>query len=285
MDVMRMFRLDGKIAVVTGGSGLYGAAISEALCEAGATVLIASRGLERCEAKAAELSGKGYAAYGMRLDLADERSIESFVRQVRTEYGGIDILINNSVSRTGLADIEETTAEGWSAAQQVNGLGLMLMCRSVVKAMRETGGGRPSRIADKGGAGTGSGSRGSIVNIASIQGVLGPHFPVYGDTGMTSGIEYTYAKWGMVGMTKWLAAYYGKHGIRVNSISPGGYNPVGTPNEIPHESFVRSYNERTPLGRMADEADLKGAVVYLASEASKYVTGHNLVVDGGWSIW
>lgn len=266
MNVMSSFRLEGKIAVVTGGSGLYGAHISEALCEAGATVLIASRNREQCEDKAGELRGRGYVAHGVRLDLADEGSIQSFVGEAVTAYGGIDILINNSVSRTGLDDIEKTTSEGWSAAQQVNGLGLMLMSKAVVKTMRERGGG-------------------NIINIASIQGVLGPHFPVYGDTGMTSGIEYTYAKWGMVGMTKWLANYYGKYNVRVNCISPGGYNPIGTANEIRAEQFLRNYVERTPLGRMADDSDIKGAIVYLASDASKYVTGHNLVVDGGWSGW
>ncbi|MDF2721081.1 MAG: short-chain dehydrogenase/reductase [Paenibacillus sp.] len=266
MNVMSMFRLDGKVAVVTGGSGLYGAHISEALCEAGATVLIASRNLASCEETAGKLRDSGYRADAMQLDLADESSIESFVQQAKAEYGGIDILINNSVSRTGLNDIEKTTAEGWSAAQQVNGLGLMLMSKAVVAQMRERGGG-------------------NMINISSIQGILGPHFPVYGDTGMSSGIEYTYAKWGMVGMTKWLANYYGKYNIRVNCISPGGYNPVGTTREITAETFLRNYIERTPLGRMADDSDIKGAVVYLASEASRYVTGHNLVVDGGWSNW
>ncbi|MDF2661810.1 MAG: short-chain dehydrogenase/reductase [Paenibacillus sp.] len=266
MDVMSMFGLSGKVAVVTGGAGLYGASISEALCEAGATVLIASRSRERCEEEAAKLRGRGYRAEGMRLDMADEISIGSFTAETADRHGRIDILINNSVSRTGLADIEQTTSEGWTEAQRVNGLGLMLLTKAVVARMRDQGGG-------------------TIINIASIQGVLGPHFPVYGETGMTSGIEYTYAKWGMVGMTKWLANYYGKYGIRVNCISPGGYNPVGTDREIRAEEFVRSYIERTPLGRMANDTDIKGAIVYLASDASRYVTGHNLIVDGGWSSW
>src|SRR5690606_21524377 len=121
---------------------------------------------------------------------------------------------------------------------------------------------------------------GNIINISSIQGILGPHFPVYGDTGMTSGIEYTYAKWGIVGMTKWLANYYGKYNIRVNCISPGGYNPSNNDDEITSNEVLKRYLERTPLGRMADEDDIKGAIVYLASPAAKYVTGHNLVLDG-----
>jgi len=263
MNVMEMFRLDGKIAVVTGGSGLYGEHICNALAEAGALVVVASRGLENCERLAQTLRAKGFQATARRLDLADETSINAFVADTLAEHGRIDILINNSVSRTGLNDIERTTAEGWLQAQQVNGLGVMLLSKAVVAGMREQ-------------------LSGNIINISSIQGILGPHFPVYGDSGMTSGIEYTYAKWGMVGMTKWLANYYGKYNIRVNCISPGGYNPeLGDA----ASEFLQRYIERTPLGRMADDTDIKGAVVYLASEASKYVTGHNLVMDGGWSSW
>lgn len=266
MNVMERFQLKQKVAIVTGGSGLYGEHISSALGEAGALVIVASRGLEQCEKLAQSLREKGCEAVARRLDLADEQSIERFVEQTIAEFGRIDILINNSVSRTGLNDIEQTTAAGWLQAQQVNGLGVMLLTKAVVRSMRER-------------------QEGNIINISSIQGILGPHFPVYGDSGMTSGIEYTYAKWGIVGMTKWLANYYGKYNIRVNCISPGGYNPVDTENEISSDEFLQRYLERTPLGRMADEDDIKGAVVYLASPASKYVTGHNLVLDGGWSSW
>ena len=266
MKVLDQFRLDHKIAIVTGGSGLYGAHISEALGQAGALVIVASRNVRKCEEQAEALIQQGCRSVAMALDLGDEASIEAFTSNVTARFGRIDILVNNSVSREGLADIEQTTAEGWLKAQQVNGLGVMLLSKAVVKTMREQ-------------------RDGSIINIASIQGILGPHFPVYGDSGMTSGIEYTYAKWGMVGMTKWLANYYGKYNVRVNCISPGGYNPVGSDMEIMSEQFLRNYQERTPLGRMADEDDIKGAIVYLASRASKYVTGHNLVIDGGWSSW
>ncbi|MFD0713546.1 SDR family NAD(P)-dependent oxidoreductase [Paenibacillus sp. GCM10027626] len=266
MNVMDSFRLEGKVAIVTGGSGLYGTHISTALAETGALVVIASRSLDNCERQAETLRSRGLSAVARQLDLADEHSIQHFTAQIVNEFQQIDILINNSVSRIGLADIEQTTAEGWLAAEQVNGLGLMLLTKAVVSTMRER-------------------QTGNIINISSIQGILGPHFPVYGDSGMTSGIEYTYAKWGMVGITKWLANYYGKYNIRVNCISPGGYNPENTEQEIKAGGFLQRYLERTPLGRMADETDIQGAIVYLASAASKYVTGHNLVLDGGWSSW
>jgi NAD(P)-dependent dehydrogenase (short-subunit alcohol dehydrogenase family) len=165
----------------------------------------------------------------------------------------------------GLNDLEKTTQEGWEAAQHVNGTGTMLITREVVKAMV------PRR-------------KGNIINIGSIQGTVGPHFPVYGDTGMSSGIEYTYAKWGMVGMTKWLANFYGRYNIRANCISPGGYNP-GVENDVQRGEFVDNYKRLTPLGRFGDDDDIKGPIVFLASEASRYVTGHNLAVDGGWTSW
>lgn len=123
---------------------------------------------------------------------------------------------------------------------------------------------------------------GSIINISSIQGVSGPNFPVYGSTGMSSPVNYTYDKWGMIGFTKWMANYYGKYNIRVNAISPGGYNPDAFKDKDKQE-FVENYIRLTPLGRFADEDDIKGPVVFLASEAAKYVTGHNLLVDGGWT--
>lgn len=267
MNVMNKFRLDGKVAIVTGGSGLYGEHISTALGEAGALVIVASRGIEQCEKLAANLRSRGIQAVGRSLDLADEQSIEALVEQTIEEFGQIDILVNNAVSRVGLNDIEQTTSSGWLQAQMVNGLGTMLISKAVVSRMRNR-------------------NEGNIINISSIQGILGPHFPVYGDTGMSSGIEYTYAKWGIVGITRWLANYYGKYNIRANCISPGGYNPTQNGDyKITNEIFLHNYLERTPLGRMADEDDIKGAIVYFASPASKYVTGHNLVLDGGWSSW
>ncbi|MCU6712623.1 SDR family oxidoreductase [Paenibacillus sp. J5C_2022] len=266
MHVLDRFRLDGKTAIVTGGSGLYGAHISSALAEAGAHVVIASRHCDSCEQLAGQLRSAGLHASARTLDLSKEKSIAELAGWAEQRFGSVDILVNNAVSREGLADLEDTATEGWLKAQQVNGLGVMLLTKAIVPLMSRH-------------------KRGSIINIGSIQGVQGPHFPVYEGTGMTSGIEYTYAKWGLVGMTKWLANYYGRFGIRANCISPGGYNPVGSANEITASAFLERYVERTPLGRMADDEDIKGAVVYLASDASSYVTGHNLIVDGGWSSW
>jgi NAD(P)-dependent dehydrogenase (short-subunit alcohol dehydrogenase family) len=260
MDVKKLYDLSGKTAIVTGGTGLFGKPISEALAEAGATVIIASRKKENCEAVAEELILSGYKAEGAFLDLGNEKSITDLVAMVTERYNRIDILVNNSVSREGYKKLEATTGEDWEKAQHINATGLMLMSKAAVLQMTKQ-------------------QKGCIINIGSIQGAVGPNFEVYGNTGMTSPLNYTYDKWGMVGLTKWMANYYGKHNIRVNCISPGGYGP-GIEASFGENEFTHNYKRLTPLGRFAYDDDIKGPVVFLASEASAYVTGHNLMVDG-----
>jgi NAD(P)-dependent dehydrogenase (short-subunit alcohol dehydrogenase family) len=257
MHTLEMFRLEGRVAIVTGGAGLYGVPISRALAEAGATVIIASRDVDACRAAAAALAGEGLSAVGMSLDQGDESSIRGFVDLVVAEHGRIDILVNNAVTRQGMADLDQLTREGWEAAQRVNATGLVLITQAVVARMLAQG-------------------SGNIINIGSIQGAVGPHFPVYGSTGMTSPVNYTY--------DKWVANRYGRDGIRCNCISPGGYGP-GVAERIGENEFTANYRRLTPLGRFCGEDDIKGPVVFLASDASAYVTGHQLLVDGGWTSW
>ena len=265
MKTEKLFDLGGKVAIVSGGYGLYGKHISTGLCEAGATVVIASRNVEKCVELADELKAQGHDAVGMKLDLGSVESINGFVADVLEKYGRIDILVNNAVIRQGMADLEDVTAEGWNFAANINSTGLMQISQQVVKSMKER-------------------KSGCIINISSIQGAVGPNFEVYGSTGMSSPVNYTYDKWGMIGFTKWMANYYGKYNIRVNCISPGGYNPDAFADESKRE-FVDNYLRLTPLQRFADDDDIKGPIVFLASEAAKYVTGHNLMVDGGWTNW
>ena len=265
MNTLKLFDLSNKIAIVTGGTGLFGKPISTSLAEAGAHVIIASRNVEKCEDVAEELKRFGYKASATFLDLSDEKGIQHFVDSVIKQYQHIDILVNNSVSRDGYKKLEETTKADWEQAQQINSTGLMLINKAVVQQM----------ILQR---------SGSIINIGSIQGAVGPNFEVYGSTGMTSPLNYTYDKWGMVGMTKWMANYYGKYNIRVNCISPGGYGP-GIEASFGENEFIHNYKKLTPLGRFATDDDIKGAIVFLASDASSYVTGHNLMVDGGWTSW
>lgn len=265
MNTLKLFDLSNKIAIVTGGTGLFGKPISISLAEAGAHVIIASRNVEKCRLVAEEISRSGYKADGAFLDLSDEKSIDHFVDSIINQHQHIDILVNNSVSRDGYKSLEDTTKEDWESAQEINSTGLMLINKAIVQHM----------VTQK---------SGSIINIGSIQGAVGPNFEVYGTTGMTSPLNYTYDKWGMVGLTKWMANYYGKHNIRVNCVSPGGYGP-GIEASFGENEFTHNYKKLTPLGRFATDDDIKGAIVFLASDASSYVTGHNLMVDGGWTSW
>lgn len=265
MNTLKMFDLQGKVAIVTGGAGYFGKPITVGLAEAGALVIVASRDGQKCKQFAAEMQSEGLLVEGEELDLGNEKSIQGFVQLICEKYGKIDVLINNAVSRTGFKDLDQVTAAEWQEAQKINSTGLMLISQAVVKVMTVQ-------------------KSGSIINIGSIQGTVGPNFPVYGNTGMTSPVNYSYDKWGMVGLTKWMSNYYGKDNIRVNCISPGGYGP-GISESFGENEFVDNYRRLTPLGRFAGDDDIKGPVVFLASEASSYITGHNLLVDGGWTNW
>lgn len=258
--------MDGKIALVTGGAGLYGRPISLALAEAGAMVVIASRDEGKCKEYAAELRRKNLKAEGIMFDQGDEESIENLVNHIKTRYKRIDILVNNSVSWEGAKkNVDEISKSELERSHLVNFTGLIMLMQAIIGLMLENKGG-------------------NIVNISSIQGVVGPNFRVYGDTGMSSGVTYTFQKWGIVGLTKWVANFYGKYNIRANCISPGGYGPGIRAANLKDE-FVENYKNLTPLGRFAEHDDIKGPIVFLASDASAYVTGHNLILDGGWTSW
>lgn len=252
------FSLDGRVAIVTGGAGLYGRHIAQALAEAGAHVVLAARGVDACEATAEELRSTGLSASAHPLDLTREESIEALRDDVRGAHGRIDVLVNNAVARGG-GDMDHTSRDQWVATSTVNSTGLFLMTREVGEVMVEQ-------------------RSGSIINIASIYGVVGPDFSLYGDTGMTNPAFYAYDKGGMISFTRYLAMFYAPAGVRVNCLSPGG---LATPDQP--EEFVRNYQQRVPLGRLAGPDDIKGPVVFLASDASDYVTGVNIPVDGGWT--
>lgn len=262
MNALEMFDLTGKVAIVTGGTGIYGTPISEGLAEAGAKVIIASRNGEKCEEYASELRKLGYDVVGMSLDLGNDESIENFVTAVIERYNCIDILVNNAVTRDGYCNLPDTNREKLSHTLNINVVGTLLLIKSVIPYMQKQG-------------------SGSIINISSIQGVGAPHFPFY-EEDQSSPLGYTFEKWGMIGYTKWLAAYYGKDNIRVTCISPGGFDPKL---ETLRPDFYRTYQEHTPLKRWPDKSDIKGPILFLASEASRYTTGINLIMDGGFTIW
>ena len=261
MGILDRFSLRGKTAVVTAGAGpLFGSSISEALAEAGARVITASRSLARNREYAATLAARtGAEVHGMELDIGDVDSIAAFHREVLERCGRVEVLVNSALVRDANSGSFETqTLDAWRRSAAGDMVGLYAICKAFVGSMAAAGGG-------------------SIINIASIYGVVGNDPSLYEGTDMVQSPTYNFVKAGMINFTRYVANYYGKAGVRANCISPGGYT-AGQP-----EPFVASYRKRVPLGRMLDNEDLKGAVVFLASEASAYVTGHNLMVDGGFT--
>ena len=260
-----LFSLEGQVAIVTGGRGLYGASISLGLCEMGATVVIASRNGAACEEYAAELRAQGYSAVGMSLDLSDDDSIKALAKDVYDRFGKIDILVNNAVDRRNMTPLSTATRQKLQDSASTNLNGQILLSQAVLEYMIPA-------------------EKGSIINISSIRGIDCPHFPFYPETWGDQAVNYTTEKWALVGLTKYMAGRYGKHHIRVNCIAPGGFDP-GLSDEPDKQAFVKTYIDNTPLRCWANEDDIKGPVAFLASEAANYITGATLVMDGGWTIW
>lgn len=257
MSILDRFRLDNRVALVTGGAGQYGRQITRALAEAGAITYIASRNLAALEKTSAEEREAGLDVRAVRLDQGDEGSILAAREELMEAAGRLDILVNNAVSRAASGGMW-ATAEDLDASMRVNGTGLILTTRAMGEAMSDGG---------------------SIINVGSMMGLVGVEPLNYRGTEMHGWYpDYFFHKGGMANLTRFLASYYGPRGIRVNAVHPGGLQTAA------HDPrFVTNYAERTCLGRLAGEGDLEGAVVFLASSASSYITGTNIPVDGGYT--
>ena len=256
-----MFNLNGRVAVVTGGAGKYGYQIVESLAEAGATVYMASRNKENNLKRVAPLCEAGYKVNVLELDLEDEKSILSLCDTVYEREGRVDVLVNNAVMRcmNGYTD----TAESFDRSMLANATGLFVISRAFGDRMAKS---------DRGG---------SIINIGSYMGILGPDYTLYEGTDMCpngAAGDYFFHKGGITNYTRFLASHYGAFGIRSNCIELGGLFNDQDP------LFLERYNKKVPLGRMANQTDLKGLIVYLASDASLYMTGAIIPLDGGYSI-
>jgi NAD(P)-dependent dehydrogenase (short-subunit alcohol dehydrogenase family) len=255
VSVRELFDLSGKVAIVTGGGSGIGRQMAEGLAEAGAGLVLCARKAERCEQAAAELQQLGVRALGLGCDVRDPEQIDAVVRRTLDELGSVDVLVNNAGTVWGAAP-EDMPLHGWQKVVDVNLTGVFLFAQAAGRVMIERGGG-------------------SIVNIASVSGLHGAPPEV------VNTVVYHATKGGVISFTRDLAWKWARHGIRVNSIAPGWF-----PSDM--SSFVLDSHgdelrQRVPLGRFGGPDDLKGAVVFLASPASAYVTGHTLVVDGGQS--
>ncbi len=256
-----MFRLDNQVAVITGGAGLLGRAIASTLAMSGANVFIADSDLAKAKEAAKELNEASNKVTAISLNIANLNSIKRVIKAISHKAGRIDIWINNAYPRTKDWDVpfEKIPARSWKKNIDAHLNGYCFCCQAAAEYMKSQGGG-------------------SIINMASIYGIQGPDFSIYENTKMTMPAAYSVIKGGIVNFTRYLASYYGPHGVRVNSISPGGIE-----NEQPI-NFIKKYSQKTPLRRMGKPDDVAAAVQYLAAPAASYVTGHNLIVDGGWSI-
>jgi len=262
------FRLDGQVALVTGGAGILGRRFCRALAEAGARVAVVDLFGKAADEAATEIGGD---ATGFACDVSDAASVRACVDAVMERFGRIDVLVNNAATKTAdvracMAPFEEYSIDTWREIMSVNIDGMFLMAQAVGKTMLAAG------------------IKGRIIQTASIYGVVGPDNRIYEGSDYLGGpintpAVYTASKAAVVGFTKWLATYWADKGIRVNCLVPGGVSSGQ------NSEFSQRYAARTPLGRMADADEMAPPLLFLASEASSYVTGHVLMVDGGWTAW
>jgi NAD(P)-dependent dehydrogenase (short-subunit alcohol dehydrogenase family) len=265
-----LFSLNGKTAIVTGAAGLLGRQHCFALSEAGANVVLCDLDIEKCNSIAYELPTKSLS---LELDITSEYSILAVSEKIYKEFGSIDILVNNAaindMVENDKGDSEPTSFENYPISLfrkvlDVNITGMFASSKIFGAQMVRQG-------------------KGSIINIASTYGVVAPDQNLYikpdGTQSFFKSPAYPTAKAAVLNFTRYLAAYWGKHGIRVNSLSPGGVE------NGQEQFFIDNYSKRTPLGRMSKSTDYHGGLIFLASDASLYMTGANLVIDGGWTIW
>jgi 2-deoxy-D-gluconate 3-dehydrogenase len=275
MTIQQKFDLTGRVAVVTGGVGLLGAEFCRTLAEAGAAVAVVDLNASASHGTADSLTKSGYKTLAVPTDITKPESVNAMVEKIISTFGRIDILVNSAALnpkfdpdavKKGMAPgaFEDYPLEQWNAALNVNLTGMFLVTQACVKPM------------------VAQGKKGSVINICSTYGLNGPDQRIYIKDGQRVAFKpvyYTTTKAGVMGFTKYLAAYYAGTEIRVNALTPGG---VFNNHE---EYFVKNYSAKTILGRMARKDEMNGALLFLASDASSYMTGNNVVVDGGWTAW
>ncbi len=265
-SLKELTNLRGRVALITGGSGYIGSAFCEALAEWGACIVVLDQAQDSCVATASHIKRTfGVEAIPLAVDLADEQAVRAIPPSVLEPLGRLDILVN-CAAFVGTSDLKgwatpflEQNAATWRSAIEVNLTAPFVLVQACVPALIASG-------------------HGSVINVSSIYGVVGPNPVLYEGTAMGNPAAYAASKGGLIQFTRWLATMLAPQ-VRVNAISPGGVwrNQPGV--------FVERYRSLTPLGRMATEEDFKGAVAFLASDLSLYVTGQNLIVDGGWTAW
>jgi len=256
-----LFSLHGKVALVTGGYGYLGSAISVALAQAGAETYV----LGRSKAKFQEAFGENRLPnlYFQQSDISSTESIAEAFKQIHGRHNRLDVLVNNAFYSAG-QNPEQLTDEQWALGIDGNLNSVYRCIREIISYMKQQGSGK-------------------IINVSSMYGMVSPDFSIYEESPASlNPPHYGAAKAGVLQLTRYFACYLGKYGVNVNTVTPGPF-----PNEKVQQdtSFVERLKKKTPLNRIGCPDDLKGAFIYLASDASTYMTGQNLVLDGGWTAW
>jgi len=258
-----MFNLKNKVAVVTGGASHIGFSISEALAEAGAEVFITSRNQDKSESAARELEkASGEKVKGVTMDIESYDSIKNCLNQIQSESGKIDVLVNNA-SSLPVGKMQDISDNDWKKGMDGTINAVFTCTKLVTPIMEKTG-------------------AGSIVNISSIYGSVSPDPSIYQITGYDSPPHYGAGKAAIQQFTRYAACHLAQKGIRVNSVSPGAFPK---PEIQKNEEFINNLKKKIPLNRIGQPNEVKGVIVFLASQASSYVTGENIHVDGGWTAW
>jgi len=271
--IPKLFNLNNKNIIIAGGSGQIGFAFVEILLDAGAHIIIADIDTEMAQEKIkkSEIAQQSIDRLSIyKLDVSKSDEIQSFYQTIENDFGKIYGLINvfhfkgnTRKLDTGsnfFAAFDEYPEEAWNAVHDINLKGSFLMSQKALPLMKKNG-------------------EGVIVNISSTYGIVSANKNIYGDSGINSPVAYATSKAGLINLTRYMATHLADDNIRVNCLSPGGvYNNQS-------EEFINNYTEKTPLKRMAEPEDYQGAIIFLMSKASKYMTGANLVVDGGWTVW
>lgn len=266
------FDLSGKTALVTGAAGVLGRRFCAGLAGAGANVAAVDLNRAAVEELAAALEREnGRPCVGVACDVTDPRAVEAMIGKVLEIFGRLDIAHSNAATKTSdlgqfFDPLESYSMDTWRAVMAVNLDGMFLVCRAAGTAMARSGRG------------------GSIIMTSSIYGMLAPDARIYEASQylgrqINTPAVYAASKAGVIGLARYLSAYWAAHNVRVNALTPGGVESGQ------NEAFQRAYSARVPLGRMAQADEIVGAMLFLASDASSYVTGQNLVVDGGLSAW
>jgi NAD(P)-dependent dehydrogenase (short-subunit alcohol dehydrogenase family) len=262
-----LFRLDGQVAIITGAAGLLGVQHAIALSDFGASVVLTDLHIENCEQTAGQISERNQVqVVTWPCDVTQKISWQALLERVMSHFGRIDILVNNAAFTTESrsanydAPFQDFLLEDWQQILAVNLTGTFLGCQVIGGQMLTQ-------------------ASGSIINMASLYGVVSPNHRMYPETGIHQPVAYSVSKAGVIALTRYLATLWAGQGVRVNCITPGGVY-----NQHP-DLFASRYASLSPMGRMAHRGEMRGALIYLASAASAYCTGHNLIVDGGWTAW